>query len=469
MTLASLSQRLQSGDCSAVEMLQDTLQRCRQPAADHVFTLMTENVAMQQAEQADRLRQSGEAGPWAGIPITIKDLFDLEGTVTMAGSKVLANAKAEDATASAIQRLIDAGFVIIGKANMTEFAYSGLGLNPHYGTPVNPWSGESELIPGGSSAGGAVSVALDIVAATIGTDTGGSVRIPSSLCNLTGFKPASMAVPADGVVPLAESLDSIGPLANSVACCSVLHNIMSGQGAEPVCAAQANASGTVSGLRMLIPEQSVLWLHTDIAIAERCEAALQRLEAAGAELVRSDTLFFDKVLESGVQSVLAGFESARWHRALLEGSRNLYDPRVSSRIDNGAKIDEALYHDALQIRAEFKRMYRELLTSFDAVVWPTTALYAPAFSELESDEGYSRVNLDLLRNTSVGNTLDAAAITLPLPCGWSPLQPQTAKPEGQQSNGLLPAGLMLHQCGDQDRELLQVAALIEGIVTGESA
>lgn len=461
MTLASLSQRLQSGDCSALELLQDTLQRCAQPAAQHVFTRVTEDMALRQAEQADRLRQSGDASPWAGIPITVKDLFDLEGTVTTAGSKALAGSRAADTTAPAIQRLIDAGFVIVGKVNMTEFAYSGLGINPHYGTPVNPWSGDSERIPGGSSAGGAVSVALDIVAATIGTDTGGSVRIPSSLCNLTGFKPSSTAVPADGVVPLAESLDSIGPLANSVACCSVLHSIMSGGLVDPPISLPAK---NVAGLRFLLPANSLMWQQSDAAIIERCEAALQRLQDAGAEIVRSDTPFFDQVLESGVQGVLAGFESARWHRDLVVSSRDLYDPRVISRIDNGAKIEEAVYLDALRLRAEFKQQYRELLTSYDAVVWPTTALYAPAFSELESDEGYSRLNLDLLRNTSVGNVLDATSVSLPLPCGWSPLTPSSAK----QGAGLLPAGLMLHQCGDQDSELLQVAAAIEATVIAKS-
>ncbi len=463
-TLASLSQRLQTGDCSALELLQDTLQSCRQPAAEHVFTLLTEDMAIQQAEHADRLRQSGKAGPWAGIPITIKDLFDLEGTVTTAGSRALADSEPAASTAPSIQRLIDAGFVIVGKVNMTEFAYSGLGLNPHYGTPVNPWSRESQLIPGGSSAGGAVSVALDIVAATIGTDTGGSVRIPASLCNLTGFKPSSTAVPAQGVVPLAQSLDSIGPLANSVACCSVLHGLMSAGTASPMPYEQTQTQTTaLPELRLLVPEQSALWRQADPAIASRCEAALQRLEDAGAELVRTDTQFFDKVLESGVQGVLAGFESACWHRDLLTTARELYDPRVISRIDNGASIGEAHYHEALKLRAVFQQQYRELLASFDAVVWPTTALHAPAFTELESDQEYSRLNLELLRNTSVGNVLDAAAVSLPLPCGWSPLPSLS----GQTSNGnnLLPAGLMLHQCGEKDRELLRLAALVEHIVT----
>lgn len=452
MTLEELSTRLESGDCKATELVQESLSRCDESTAASVFTEIYAEAAFQQARNIDSMRAAGRApSRWAGIPVTVKDLFDLEGHVTRAGSKALADKPAASKTAPAIQRLIDAGFVILGKVNMTEFAYSGLGLNPHYGTPVNPWSGEQELIPGGSSSGGAVSVALNIVAATIGTDTGGSVRIPSSLCHLTGFKPASTAVIADGVVPLAHSLDSIGPLTNSVACCTVLHQIMAGQDATQVA---AFAGKPLAGLRFLVPDHSILWRDTDTEIVSRCDDALQQLVAAGVEIVGADTLFFDQVLESGVQGVLAGYESAQWHRELMISQRELYDPRVISRLDNGARIEEPLYKDALKLRNEFKQIFGEVMNSFDAVVWPATARCAPAFSELESDEKYSRVNLDLLRNTSVGNVLDAAAISLPLPAGQ-------ATPGATDK---LPVGLMLHDCGENADELLKVAASVEKVL-----
>jgi len=209
---------LKSAQLTSEDLVTSALARAGETALEQVFTAIYAESALQQARAMDALRASGdEPSPWAGIPITVKDLFDMAGETTLAGSRVLAGKSTAEQTAPCIQHLIDAGFIILGKVNMTEFAYSGLGVNPHYGTPVNPYSGQQQRIPGGSSSGGGVSVATGLVAASIGTDTGGSVRIPAALCNLTGYKPASAGVPKSGVIPLSETLDSVGPLANSVA------------------------------------------------------------------------------------------------------------------------------------------------------------------------------------------------------------------------------------------------------------
>lgn len=449
-TLDSLAQSLASGSISAERLLQETLAKRDDPANQYVFTCDTRESALQQALQADRLRTAGQApSPWAGIPITVKDLFDIQGLTTTAGSKALADEPAATKTAPCIQRLIDAGFVVIGRTTMTEFAYSGLGLNPHYGTPVNPYSAGEALIPGGSTSGGAVSVASGLVPATIGTDTGGSVRIPAAFCNLVGFKPGTEQVSCEGAIPLAQSLDSVGPLANSVACCAALYSVMSHQ---PEILRDVLNPPEPARLRVLVPANAAVWQAASSDVVTRCKEALTRLEAAGVELVAADTQLFDDILESGVQGAIAGFESSRWHRSLLERKGALYDPRVSMRIQNGAAIEEPAYNKALEQRGQFIERYRELLHTFDAVVWPTTACAAPAFSALEADADYGRWNLEVLRNTSVGNVLNAAALTLPLPRSL-----QAGKPP-------LPAGLMLLHISDKAPHLLGVAAALESVV-----
>lgn len=471
VTLASLSLQLKSGQLSSEDLVSTALARAEETALKHVFTRLNAECALQQARAMDALRASGkEPSPWAGIPITVKDLFDVTGETTLAGSRVLAGKPAAEQTALCIQRLTDAGFVILGKVNMTEFAYSGLGINPHYGTPVNPFSDQQQRIPGGSSSGGGVSVASGLVAATIGTDTGGSVRIPAALCNLTGYKPPSAGVPKSGVIPLSETLDSVGPLANSVACCRVLDEVMSGRYQS---AKTAAASSTVTAkhqlqdpktVRLLIPQSaddspSLLWKQVGPGINGRCLGAIERMQNAGVVIDHVATPLFDSVLESGVQGVIAGFESSRWHEAIMEQGADLYDPRVLVRLQAGVNLSISDYQAALAQRSVFIEQFRQLLSGYDAVVWPTTAIVAPTFAELEHDEGYSRINQVILRNTSVGNTLDAAAITMPLPLTE---RGSTAAACAEDS---LPAGLMLSQSGEWGERLLSVAQSVEAFIT----
>ena len=363
-----------------------------------------------------------------------------------------------------IRDRIDAGFVILGKVNMTEFAYSGLGVNPHYGAPANPYSGQQQRIPGGSSSGGGVSVATGLVAASIGTDTGGSVRIPAALCNLTGYKPASAGVPKSGVIPLSETLDSVGPLANSVACCRVLDQVMSGryQSARRVAGSSTGIDEPElrdpQSIRLMIPTStggvpSLLWTHVGPGIEKRSQSAISRLKHAGVQIERVATSLFDTVLESGVQGVIAGFESSRWYKSLMEQGAELYDPRVLVRLQAGLQVSESDYQAALELRGVFIEQFCQLLAEFDAVVWPTTAIVAPTFVELEPDEGYSNNNQLILRNTSVGNTLDAAAISLPLPLT------DAESTDNVCAEDTLPAGLMLLQSGESGEKLFSVAEL----------
>jgi len=475
VTLASLSRQLQSGQLTSEDLVSSALARIEETGLEHVFTALNAERALKEAQAMDSLRASGEApGPWAGIPITVKDLFDLAGESTLAGSRVLARKPAVEQTALCIQRLKDAGFVILGKVNMTEFAYSGLGVNPHYGTPVNPYSGEEPRIPGGSSSGGGVSVASGLVAASIGTDTGGSVRIPAALCHLTGYKPQSAGVPKSGVIPLSDTLDSVGPLANSVACCRVLDEVMSGRygrhrlpekAVDTPSETEAPHLPDAKTIRLLIPlsvdgSPSLLWTQVGPGINARCLEAVKRMKNAGVQIEQAATGLFDKVLESGVQGVIAGFESSRWHQTTMEQGAELYDPRVLVRLQAGLTVSESDYQRALELRKGLIEEFQQLLKDYDAVVWPTTAIVAPRFAELEHDEGYSAINQMILRNTSVGNTLDASAISLPLP------RAEPGSSAATCAEDSLPAGLMLLQNGENGKLLLSVAESLENLITG---
>ncbi len=455
-TLAQLSSDLGSYRTTASELVENAWHQFDQSGDQQLFTIELRESSLKEAEVIDAERANGILrSRFAGIPITIKDLFDLQGCVTMAGSRALADAEPSRNTAPCIESLIRAGFIILGKVNMTEFAFSGLGLNPHFGTPANPRFGEEGLlsaasksaaiastqrIPGGSSSGSAVSVASGLVAASIGTDTGGSVRIPASFCGVTGYKPETSLVNGAGVIPLSPSLDSVGPLANSVKCCADLTAIMADS--LPIELGEVD----ISQLNILIPD-NVVW-HVSQQVGDRVLEAVKRLSDSGASCVFRSSPLIDDVLGSGVQGIVAGFESFHWHRDLLASHGDMYDPRVRVRIETGAQISESEYEQALITLQRYRLQQLQEWRDYDAVIWPTTAVTAPGFDELISDTDYDAINQLVLRNTAITNVLDAASISLPLPT----------------STHASPAGLMLSSpAGEADR-LLAVASAIEKII-----
>src|SRR6266446_173988 len=270
-TLAMLAADLGAGRTTSRELVEAALGRLADPAGEGVraFLKVYEREARAAADAQDRLRAAGYvATPLAGLPVSIKDLFDVAGEVTLAGSTALDDAPPATADAPIVARLKAAGAVIIGRTNMTEFAFSGVGINPHYGTPGNPY--DRSLIPGGSSAGAPVSVADGMAAVAIGTDTGGSVRIPAALCGLVGFKPTQYRVPREGATPLSTTLDSIGPIGVSVACCALTNAVMAGEPPE------APAPIGIDGLRLGIP-QTVMLDDLEEAVAGAFERAVSSL------------------------------------------------------------------------------------------------------------------------------------------------------------------------------------------------
>ena len=281
-TLADLAADLASGRTSSRALVEACLDRIEDPAGEGrtTFLHVDRGAALAQADAMDLLRSSGAApSPYAGIPISIKDLFDITGQVTRAGSTVLANRPAATQDATSVARLRRAGFVVIGRTNMSEFAFSGLGMNPHYGTPRNPWERPQGRIPGGSSSGAAISVADGMAHAALGTDTGGSCRIPAAFTGLVGYKPTASRVPRTGAIPLSTTLDSIGPIARSVACCATLDAVLANDSPPNL------TNRSLAGMRFAVPTTFVLE-DMDADVAAHFERSLSRMSAAGARIER---------------------------------------------------------------------------------------------------------------------------------------------------------------------------------------
>ena len=380
-----------------------------------------------------------------GLPVSIKDLFDVAGDITTAGSVVLRDAAPATGTARVVERLIKAGAAIVRRTNMTEFAYSGLGINPHYGTPRNPWQRHVDggRIPGGSSSGAAISVTDGMAVAGVGSDTGGSIRIPAALTGITGFKPTARRVPLHGVLPLSENLDSIGAMAPTVLCCAIMDAILAGEEFSPP------AASSLRGLRLLLPTNIVLD-GMDAAVASAFQRSLSRLSAAGALILEQH---LPPLTDLAVLNAKDGFTAAEawaWHRELIERAQHAYDPRVVSRILRGKAMSAADLLDVIHGRQRWIQQMNLHLREADALIMPTVPIIAPQISTLEaSEEAYFAANGLMLRNPSSINFLDGCAISLPCHAA---------------ANGDAPVGLSLAAVGGNDHRLLSIALAVENVL-----
>lgn len=442
-TLAELARQLADRKTTSRALVEASLAAIADPAGEgaRAFTAVDAEGARAAADFADSQRRRGrQVSPLAGIPFSSKDIFDLVGEVTTAGSKVLRNDLPAASDAVAIARLKDKGMIVIGRTNMTEFAYSGVGLNPHYGTPRSPFDRATGRIPGGSSSGAAVSVADGMVALGIGTDTGGSCRVPASYCGIVGYKSSHGRVPLTGCNPLSASFDTIGPLATSVACCATADAIMAGDWDGVVPERQ------VRGLRLAVLKDFVL-----DGLAPQVERdfarALKALEEAGAVV---SEMSFPELREIPTINAKGGIVAAEaWfiHRARIAASGADYDPRVRFRIELAESISAADYLGYTARRREMIDLFRRRFEGVDAVVLPTTLNTAPAIAELADDKDYIRFNAMSLRNTYVGNFLNGCAISLPM-----------------QGRGEAPCGFMAMAPWGHDRTLFGVAGALERVL-----
>jgi aspartyl-tRNA(Asn)/glutamyl-tRNA(Gln) amidotransferase subunit A len=375
-----------------------------------------------------------------GLPITLKDNVDVSGQTTMSGTLVCEGEPLARHDAPAVQRLREAGAVILGKTNMSEFAFSGVGINPHYGTPLNPHDALIARVPGGSSAGAAVSVALGLAFAALGTDTGGSIRIPAALCGLVGFKGTQSRIPLTGVMELSRSLDTVGVIASTVRDCMQVDAVLSKH-------SLLVQSADLRQLRFAVPKTLMLD-DMEPAVAEAFERTLSRISAAGAEVV---DIAFSSLGDIATFSMPGGFspvEGYAAHHHRLARAPDRIDPRVMARMSLGRDVSALDYIGLLDRRRAWIMHAEEVMQGFDAILSPTVPLCAPELAPLlASDEAFFKVNRLLLRNPSAINYLDGCAFSLPC-----------------QSPSALPVGLMVSSVHGSDGQLAQVALALEALL-----
>jgi aspartyl-tRNA(Asn)/glutamyl-tRNA(Gln) amidotransferase subunit A len=425
---------------SSRDRLEAILARLSMRAAEErVFTKLYPEAARAAADASDARRQAGVSlGPLDGKIVSIKDLFGIAGEPTLAGSTIRRDAPPAYRDAVVVRRLRQAGAVIIGKTAMTEFAFTAVGINPHFGTPGN--AADPARIPGGSSSGAGVSAAEGTSEIAIGSDTGGSVRIPAALNGVVGFKPTAVRVPLDGVFPLSFTLDSVGPLARAVADCALADAIMaSGEPVPPV-------PLPLAGLRIGVPKGRLLE-GLEPAVASAFQRSLNLLEKAGARLIDHaiDDLV-DAMIDATKDGTIAGIEAASVHADWLADPELAaqVDPRVAGPLSRRLSVSASAYIRLIKRRNELARAMDARLAPLDVLALPTVPIVAPEIASLENDRALQdRADGLLLRNPQVANQFDLTSISLPMP-GMS-----------------LPAGLMLFARHGHDQRLLAIAAAVE--------
>jgi aspartyl-tRNA(Asn)/glutamyl-tRNA(Gln) amidotransferase subunit A len=429
---------------SSRDRLEAALARINDPKGEgsRAFRKVYVEEARAAADAADaRARFGHPLGPLDGRIVSIKDLLDVAGEPTTGGAKVYEDARPAKADAPVVQRLRAAGAVIVGKTNMTEFAFSGIGMNPHYGTPGNP--ADRSRAPGGSSSGAAVALGDGMCEISIGSDTGGSVRVPAAFCGLTGFKPTQYRVPRDGAMALSLTLDSVGPLTKSVADAAATDAVLAGE--TPA----ALPPREVAGLRLAVPRGRLLG-GLDAAVEKGFGRAISLLTKAGARIVEMDIEpLLDQLDQIHAIGSISAVEAAYVHREVLANRADEIDQRVVRRIQSGCNVSGADYVRMIEIRRAAVEKAAEQFAPYDAIILPTTALVAPVIDELaRDDELFARVNLQVLRNTTVFNLLDCCGLSLPIP-----------------DAGPLPVGFMMMGARGSDANVLAAGAAVEKLFT----
>ena len=456
-TVSLLRAELCAGRTTSRTLVDQALAKIADPSGEgsRAYMKVYADMARAEADMSDKLRAAGIVrSPVEGLPISVKDLFDVGGDVTLAGSVAFKSQPPAVTDAPVIARLRAAGAVILGRTAMTEFAFGGVGTNPHYGTPRSPYgrSVGGGRVPGGSSSGAGVAVADGLCVMGLGTDTRGSVRIPSAFNGVSGFKPTQSRVPRDGAFPLSTTLDSVGPLANSIECCAIYDAILSGE--APPSEAAAPAPLALDGLRLVVPAAScVMMTGLDDVVAAAFGRAVELLRASGAVVTEESATCFDDAHALYEGGGFAGPESFHLHRATLASHGELYDPNVATRIRMGADVAAADYIQRFVDRKVVIADAAKLLAPYDAVVMPTVACVAPTVAEVDASmETYAKYNLLMLRNTGLINMLDGCAASLPCHFADEP-----------------PVGMMVAGLGGTDRHVLAAARAIEGALASAQA
>lgn len=448
-SLRSLSQALNNAKVTAIELAEKAIEAAKQSSS--VFIKLNESL-ISQAKSLDEARMRGERlPPLAGIPVSIKDLFNLKGEKTLAGSVVrntFCEPEAEDA--EVIKPLREAGILFIGRTNMSEFAFSGIGVNSHYGTPLSIWDRETERLPGGSSSGSAVSVAEGIVVATLGSDTAGSCRIPAAFNGIIGVKPSFGRMSLKGIYPLSPTSDAPGPLANDVDSCYLLDQLMCGR-LSPSEELPTLPVSKPESLKLVVPQSEVL-SDLDVEVEIAFNKALEKLRDSGAQIEVAEMSSIDESIDMFAKRAIVIHEAYHHHRQMLEQYGEQYDPFVQQRLLSGAGISDqeqiSRYQEKTRIIELFNQQFRA--TGGDALLYPTVACIPPTIAETNDFDNARAVNLRCLRNTASANYFDGCSISLPCHDADKP-----------------PVGLMVSAQNGDDEKLYRVASTIETVIRSE--
>lgn len=447
--ISDLANSLVSGTLTARQHVENCLSAIDCDDGRRAFMTVHDQAARDAADLIDDTRSKGHPlPPFAGITLAVKDLFDQAGSVTLAGSKVLRDEAPATRDALVLERLRALGFVIIGRTNMTEFAFSGIGMNPHYGNPRSPFERDVDggRIAGGSSSGSAVSISDAMAATTIGSDTGGSTRAPAAFCGIVGFKASTNRMPLDGIFPLSTSFDAAGPMTNSVPCAAIMDDIMAGGSGK------SEPPFPVEGLRIGLPK-GYLFDDLDKEVANAFDAALSRLSAAGALITELTIDILEELRPANTPKSIVAAEAYHVHKDRINDSRrNAYDPYVAARIDGGRDILAADYIDLIASRKKTSQIVQSQTRPFDVLALPTAPIIPPKISTLTDIATLGATSAKVLRNTALSNYLDRPTITIPC-----------------HMPGTAPVGFSLMGSRHHDRRLLAIATAIEPLIRGRSS
>lgn len=393
-----------SGQAHPKDLMSASIEAAKSVACENAFVSTRFDSVLREVPASPPVHQ-----PLGGLAISVKDLFDVKGEVTKAGSRVLDGANLAADNCVAVQRLTEAGGIILGRTNMSEFAYSGVGTNPHFGTPANACSANEKRIPGGSSSGAAVSVATGAVFVGLGSDTGGSIRIPAALNGIVGFKSTARLVPTQGAVPLSNTLDTVCAMTRSVRDAILVHEILAN---IKVCRSMA----PLSRYRLGVPSTLMLD-ELDTTVSRAWERTLGLLSRAGAIIEQVEIPEIIAIADLQANGGFSAAESYAWHHDYLKSRPNDYDPRVKTRIMRGSTISAKEYIELHAARIQWIKSINKHVEKFDAMISPTVPLVAPLIATVapgaERDEAFFSLNGRLLRNPSVVNMYDGCAISIP--------------------------------------------------------
>lgn len=451
-TLARLAGDIRAGRLSPVEIMQHFLSRIESmdPSLGAFRVTRPEQALASAAAAAAQIEAGNSLGPLHGIPFAVKDLFDVRGLPTTAGSRLLEDNIAED-DSRAVGLLRKAGMLFTGKTNTVQFAYGGIGINHDQGTPVNPWH-TTPHVPGGSSSGSAVAVASGMTPVALGTDTGGSVRVPAALCGITGFKTTVGRISRRGVYPLSWTMDSVGILCRFVEDAALVYEIMQGfdpedhtTRARPAQDVAAGLHRGVRSMRMAVPEH-VFWDDVDPEVSGAVLEAVEVFKALGADVRPCPFPEASEALELNRNGLIIAAEAYCNNRKWIDEHFDELDPVVANRMIRGKEIRAADYLADMRRWRELRRRAAGSLADVEVLITPTTPVAALPVRQVDADAAsYTRFNLSYLRHTAIGNILDLCGLSVP--CGFT--------------SGGLPIGMMLYAPPFHEEHILRAGCAFQ--------